>query len=189
MILLVILLAFVLTGVAIMIKAKGSVGEFVYLLVLGTKVKGTEPTSILRDRIHAAHAYLKEHPDVICIVSGYRSGKGEISEAECMRRELVKLGIHAQRIWMEPKATTTVENLEYALALIEEKTGGRPEVLGILSTESHLYRANMFAKRRGIRAVLVPAKTGSPCDFVVHFIREIIMVWYFSMINFGRKRT
>ena len=188
MILFAVLLVFVMTGVVIMIKAQGSRGEFGYLLVLGTKVKGTEPSSILRDRIHAAHTYLKEHPDVICIVSGYQSGKGQISEAECMYRELVKLGIDAQRIWMEPKATSTVENLEYALALIEEKTGGRPQVLGILSTESHLCRANMFAKAQGIDGVLLPAKTSNALDFVVHFIREIIMVWYYSIIYFWRKQ-
>jgi uncharacterized SAM-binding protein YcdF (DUF218 family) len=183
-----VLLVFVMTGVAIMTKAQGSSGEFDYLLVLGTKVQGTEPTSILRDRIHAAYTYLNEHPDVICIVSGYQSGKGEISEAECMKRELVKLGVDPLRIWKEEKASSTVENLEFTLALIEEKTGSRPDVLGILSTESHLLRAEMFAKRQGIRRVLLPAKTCRTSDFLVHLCREIIMVWYYSIIHLGRKR-
>lgn len=189
MILFVILLAFLITVIAIMIKAKGSDGEFRYLLVLGTKVEGTEPSSILRDRIYAACAYLQKHPDVIGIVSGYQSGKGEISEAECMRRELVKLGIAPERIWVEEKASTTVENLEFSLELIQEKTGDRPDNLGILSTESHLLRAEMFARTQGIRAVMLPAKTAHIGDFVLHLSREIIMVWYYSIIHLGRKRT
>lgn len=189
MILFVILLAFVITGVAIMIKAKGSNGELTYLLVLGTKVEGTEPSRILRDRIHAACAYLQEYPDVICIVSGYQSGSGEISEAECMYRELVELGINPERIWMEEKASSTVENLEFSLALIQEKTGSRPDILGILSTESHLLRAEMFARAQGVKAVLLPAKTSHARDFVLHLNREIIMAWYYSIIHLGRKRT
>ena len=188
MILFAVLLVFVMTGVAIMTKTQGSSGEFDYLLVLGTKVQRTEPTSILHDRILAAHAYLKAHPDTVCIVSGYQSGKGEISEAECMKRELVKLGVDPSRIWKEEKASSTVENLEFTLALIEEKTGSRPDVLGILSTESHLLRAEMFAKRQGIRGVLLPAKTCRTSDFLVHLCREIIMVWYYSIIHLGRKR-
>ena len=184
----VLLLAFLFTGGAILQKAKGTSGEFAYLLVLGTKVDGIEPSGMLRDRINAAYSYLSQHPDVICVVSGYQSGQGEISEAECMYRELVKLGIPPERIWMEEKAGSTAENLEFSLALIEEKTGKRPDTLGILSTESHLLRAEMFAGAQGIQAILLPAKTGHIGDFVRHLTREIIMVWYFSVIYLWRKR-
>lgn len=177
----VVLLAFVITGILIVAKAKGSQGEFDYLLVLGTAVEGTEPSSMLRDRIDAAYVYLESHPDVICIVSGYQSGSGEISEAECMYRELVKRGIDPERIWMEPKASSTVENVQFALDLIEEKTGSRPEKLGILSSEFHLLRAGMFAEEQGIQAVMLPAKTSDTGTFISYFIREIIMVWYYSI--------
>ena len=176
-----IVLAFVITGIVIMVKSGGGDGEFTYLLVLGTAVEGTEPSSMLRDRIDAAYAYLVQHPDVICIVSGYRSGSGEISEAECMLRELVKLGIDESRIWLEPNASSTLENVEFSLALIEEKTGARPESLGILSSEFHLLRAEMFAKERGVKAVMLPAKTSDTGTFVSFFLREIIMVWYYSI--------
>lgn len=175
-----ILLAFVTTGIVIMVKASGTSGEFEYLLVLGTAVEGTEPSSMLQDRIHAAYTYLEAHPDVICIVSGYQSGKGDISEAECMYRELVELGIDEGRIWMEPNASSTVENVEFSLDLIQEKSGSRPEKLGILSSEFHLLRANMFAKEQGVEAVMLPAKTSDPGTFVSFFLREIIMVWYYS---------
>lgn len=176
-----ILVAFVATGAIIMVKAKGTDGEFAYLLVLGTAVEDTEPSSMLRDRIQAAYAYLEAHPDVQCIVSGYQSGSGEISEAECMYRELVELGIAPERIWMEEKASSTVENVEFSLALIQEKTGSRPEKLGILSSEFHLLRANMFAKEQGVEAVMLPAKTSDTGTFVSYFLREIIMVWYYSI--------
>lgn len=178
---LLILLAFLITGIIILSCAGGSNGEFGYLLVLGTSVEGTEPSSMLRDRIQAAYTYLEAHPDVVCIVSGYQSGNGEISEAECMYRELTALGIDESRIWMEPKASSTLENVDFSLALIEEKTGSRPEKVGILSSEFHLLRARMFAKEQGVSAVMLPAKTSSKATFLSYFLREIIMVWYYSI--------
>ena len=110
LVLVAVILAFAVTGAVILAHGAGSAGESPYLLVLGTTVVGTEPSPMLRDRINAAYDYLSAHPDVTCIVSGYQAAGAEISEAECMRRELVALGIDPARIWMEPKATSTVEN-------------------------------------------------------------------------------
>ncbi len=180
-ILVLILLAFAVTGAVIMANAAGTPGEFQYLVVLGTTVEGTEPSPMLRDRINAAYDYLTAHPDVTCIVTGYQSGNGQISEAECMYNELTKMGISPDRVWMEPNAASTLENLDFSLALIEEKTGARPARIGILSSEFHLLRASMFADEYGIEAATVPAKTTDLPTFLYWFTREIIMVWYYSV--------
>lgn len=175
-----LLLAAVLaTGVAIWHGGRGTAGDFSYLLVLGTKVDGEKPGNMLRDRIDGAYAYLTAHPDVTAIVSGYQSGKGQISEAECMRRELTALGIAGDRIWVEDQASSTKENLRFAMELIERKTGYRPEILGVLSSEHHLFRAGLLAKRQGIKTVLIPAKTTKLSVFIPNFLREIPLVWYY----------
>ena len=180
-ILAVIILAFAFTGAVIMSAAAGTPGDFQYLVVLGTTVEGTEPSPLLRDRINAAYDYLTSHPDVVCIVTGYQSGSGEISEAECMYRELVKMGIPEDRIWMESNASSTLENLDFSLDLIEEKTGSKPERIGILSSEFHLLRASMFADEYGIEAATIPARTTNLPAFLYWFAREIVMVWYYSI--------
>lgn len=178
--LILLLLAMFVTGAMIMNAAAGSRGEFEYLIVLGTTVEGIEPSPMLADRIQRAYDYLKTRPEITCIVTGYQSGSGEISEAECMYRDLVSLGISPDRIWMEPNASSTLENLEFSLALIEEKTGSRPEAIGILSSDFHLFRAGMFARECGVEYFTVAAKTPD-WDFPHWFIREIIMVWYYSI--------
>ena len=175
----VIVVSFAATGVVIMAHADGMEGEFDYLLVLGTAVEGTEPSDMLRDRIEAASAYLTEHPDVICIVSGYQSGSGEISEAACMYRELVERGIEPHRIWMEPNAGSTLENLAFSLALIEEKTGTRPDSIGLLSSEYHIYRACMVAEECGITATGIPAPTRWFTLKLNYFLREVAALWYY----------
>jgi uncharacterized SAM-binding protein YcdF (DUF218 family) len=167
------------TGFAVWQGGREMKGEFSYLLVLGTKVDGESPGKMLRDRIDAAYAYLSAHPDVTAIVSGYRSGTGRISEAECMRRELIARGIAPERLISEENATSTKENLEFAMELIERKTGERPKVLGVLSSEHHLCRAGLLAKRQGIETVSIPAKTAKLSVLIPNFLREIPLIWYY----------
>ena len=167
------------TGVAVWLGGKGTKGEFAYLLVLGTKVDGEQPGNMLRDRIRGAYGYMTAHPDVTAIVSGYQSGQGKISEAECMRRELIRLGIPEERIWIEDQASSTKENLQFAMARIEEKVGVRPEMLGVLSSEHHLCRAGLLAKRLGIQTVRIPAKTEKISVLIPNFLREIPLIWYY----------
>ena len=182
-----LLLALLLTAMfvtGVMIMTFGSAQPAIlpqYLLVLGTTVEGTEPSPMLRDRINAAYDHLTENPDVICIVSGYQSGIGQISEAECMYNELTEMGIDPDRIWMEPKASSTVENFNFSLALIEEKTGSRPQWITVLSSEFHLLRASTFARDCGVNATYVGAKTSDFPTFLFWFIREIFLVWYYSI--------
>ena len=178
-----IVLAFSATGAVIMHCAAADAGEFQYLLVLGTVVEGTEPSAMLSDRIRAAYNYLTAHPDVICIVSGGKGDEVNLSEAECMYNELVELGIDPARLLMEDRATSTVENFQFSLALIEEETGVRPETLGVLSSEFHLYRARMFARQEGVTPIAIPAKTSDIASFVTYFLREIPLVWYYTLMG------
>lgn len=177
-----IIMVFSVTGVVIMHGATADEGEFQYLLVLGTVVEGTEPSPMLADRIQAAYDYLTAHPDTICIVSGGKGDEVNLSEAQCMFNKLTEMGIDPDRIWMEDQATSTIENFQFSLALIKEKTGVRPEKLGVLSSEFHLFRARMFAQAEGVMPIAIPAKTTDTATFVQYFLREIPLVWYYTLI-------
>ena len=175
-------LAFVVTGAVILGASSADDGEFRYLLVLGTEVHGHEPSPMLADRIRGAYDYLTTHPDTICIVSGGKGDDVNLSEAECMYNELVEMGIAPERILMEDRATSTVENFRFSLTLIEEETGIRPETLGVLSSEFHLFRARMFAREEGVTPIAIPTRTTDPGMFMSYFLREIVMVWYYTLI-------
>lgn len=101
-----------------------------------------------------------------------------------MHDELVKLGISEDRIWMEDKSTSTDENLRFSLQLIEEKTGERPKKLAFLSSEYHLLRASLMAKKLGVEFEGVPAKTSNVTQLINHAMREVAGVWHFYI--FGR---
>ncbi len=173
------------TTEAIILKASfGSPRETVeYMVILGAKVNHNGPSVSLWDRICGAYEYLEAHPDVTAIVSGGQGTDEPITEAECMYRELVNLGIDPKRIWIEDEATSTWENLNFSLDLIEEKTGTRPEKLGVLSSEYHLFRASLFAKKCGVDFVGIPAQTSRIAQKINHFMREVAGVWHYLLLG------
>ncbi len=154
-----------------------------YLLVLGAKVRVTGPSASLWDRIYAAADYLEAHPDTIAIVSGGQGADEPWTEASVMFTELVNLGIEPDRIWQEDKATSTWENINFTLDMVEEKTGQRPETLGVLSSEYHLFRASLFADACGVDFVGVPARTSRISQMINHFMREVAGVWHYLLLG------
>lgn len=154
-----------------------------YIVVLGAKVNGTSPSLTLSERIDAAYDYLIAHPDTIAILSGGQGSDEGISEAECMFRELTAKGIPQERLWMEDQATSTWENLQFSLAIIQEKTGSTPNRLGIVSSEFHLFRAGLFAKDCGIEAVGIPARTGWLSIRINYYLREVAGVWHYLILG------
>lgn len=154
-----------------------------YMVVLGAKVNPFGPSVSLQDRIDKAYDYLNEHPDVIAVVSGGQGNDEVMSEAQCMFEELTQMGIDPQRIWMEDKASSTDENMRFSLDLIQEKTGQRPTKLAILSSEYHLFRASLMAKKLGLEFVGVPARTTRPSQLINHCMREVAGVWHFILLG------
>ena len=153
-----------------------------YVVVLGAKVNRHGPSVSLWDRICGAYEYAEEHPDTVLILSGGQGTDEPITEAECMYRELVELGIHPSRLRMEDEATSTWENLKFSLDLIEAETGTRPDKIGVLSSEYHLFRASLFAKACDVEFVGIPARTSRWGQRINHFMREVAGVWHYLIL-------
>lgn len=173
------------TTEAIIIRSSaGAPGENVdYMVVLGAKVRPDGPSVSLQDRIDAAYEYLTAHPDVVAVVSGGQGNDEHMTEAQCMYEELTAMGIEPERVWMEDQASSTWENMHFSLNLIEERTGSRPEKLGVLSSEYHLFRASLFARRCNVEFVGIPAHTSRLSQRINHFMREVAGVWHYILLG------
>ena len=156
-----------------------------YLVVLGAKVNQNGPSLALRNRIDAAYDYLTAHPDTIAILSGGQGPDEPMTEAKCVFNELVARGIDPDRLWLEGNSTNTWENLKFTRDLLEENTGSVPGQIALVSSEFHLFRAQLFARRFGFETVGVPARTTLPLLKVNYFLREAVAVWYYLI--FGGK--
>ena len=115
-----------------------------YIVVLGARVFGTEPSPILQYRIDAAYDYLMENPETTAIVSGGQGENEDISEAECMARVLLERGIPSERILLEDKSTTTAENMAYSRELMTKKD----PTVGIVTNNFHVFRSVCIARKR-----------------------------------------
>ena len=127
------------------------------LLVLGCHVRGTQPSLMLSERLKAALKYMNEHEDSVAILSGGRGSDEDISESQCMYNYLTDNGIKPERLYMEDRSTSTIENLEFSYEIINKN--GLNDTIAIVTNEFHICRASMIAKKLGLVTYAIPAHT------------------------------
>ena len=143
-----------------------------YIVVLGARVNGREPSGALRNRIDAAADYLEANPDTIAVLSGGQ-GKGEdISEAQCMYDRLTAAGIDPGRLIMEDQATDTSENLTYSRRFIPEDAS-----VGLVTNNFHIFRSLALARAIEWDVEGVPVET-TLLSMPHYLMREFIGVAY-----------
>ena len=140
-------LGVVLSGFMLSAAAKEPLADGT-VVVLGSRIYGDRPSRMLGDRLRLAADYLKENPDLNCVVAG-GLGKGETyTEAYVMQKYLVeKCGIDPARIACEGASTDTRENLLYSMKIIEERGWSRSVVTA--TQIFHQYRARRWAQQAG----------------------------------------
>lgn len=143
------------------------------VVVLGALVRedGT-PSGSLRERIDAAYEFLSGDPDMVCIASGGQGENEPMSEAECIRSELVRRGIEPERIRLEDRSTNTGENLVNSFALLPD-TALR---VGIVTNDFHVYRALALGRSLSeLELFGVPARS-TVFGFIHYSMREFFAV-------------
>ena len=152
-----------------------------FLLILGCRVRGDKAEQTLMMRIEAAAEYLKKHPDVIAIPCGGIVHDDQTkSEAEVIAENLVAMGIDNERIILEDKSLTTVQNFVNAKKIIGEMNKSEGSI-AFLSSDFHLYRASVIAKKCGVKAESVAADSPSELK-IKNYIREFVC---FPALLFG----
>ncbi len=150
-------------------------GKKDFLFILGCRVRGNEAEETLRMRAEKAAEYLKEHPETVAIAcGGIVHDDQNISEAQAIEEILISKGIEKERIIREDKSTTTVENFKNAKKII----GGENCTLALLSSDFHLMRANLIAKKAGLSCQTVSAPSPKK-EKIKNYIRE-----FFALIIF-----
>ena len=152
------------------------ISKLPYIIVLGAKVNGTVVSESLRRRLDAAAVYLQENPDTQVIVSGSKLNGELITEAEAMMRYLADRGIDERRILKEENSYTTKQNLILSRELMEDKAAA----VGIVTSNYHIYRSLVYAKRLGYKEVTGIPASCHPVLFVNYMTREffaVIKIW------------
>ncbi|MEG1790434.1 MAG: YdcF family protein [Oscillospiraceae bacterium] len=154
-----------------------------YLVVLGAGLHGDVPSLSLTDRLDAALDYLNAHPETVAVVSGGQGPGENMTEAEAMGIWLEARGIAPERIILEPRATSTEENLAFSFDLIRARGDEPSGNTAIVTSEYHLYRAKLMAERQGAAVFGVAGRTSMPSLALNYFIREGFAVAYYKLLG------
>ena len=157
-----------------------------YLMILGTVVVGEgEPSKQLTERIERAITYLNSHKNAkaVCCGGCFRKGQ-KLSEAEVIKRFLLRGGINESRILLEDKSTTTYENFEFALNIVENDSGKpvKNNKIAFLTSDYHIFRSGIIAAESGIDDVL-KVTADSKCEIFKRYLRE-----YFVSYDLAYRR-
>ena len=151
------------------VASKGNLkGEPDVLLVLGCRVRSEKAEETLEMRIERAAEFLKENKNTVAVACGGIVHKDQFrSEAEVIYEGLTERGIEKERIILEDKSKTTAQNFINAQKLLDLEN----KRVAFLSSEFHLMRASMIAKRCSLECSTVAAPSPKRLLFK-NYLRE-----------------
>jgi len=127
------------------------ISEIDAIIVLGAGIWGNQVSPQLELRLKTAYEILNENEHIIAVVSGGQGPDELISEAEAMKKYLIKLGINENRIYIEDQSTSTIENITYSINILKGYKLNSTDI-AIVTTDFHMFRAKMLLRRMGIKA-------------------------------------
>lgn len=134
------------------------VGKAPYVVVLGSGLTGDKPGAILEGRLNVAIEYLNTYKDAKVICSGGQ-GVGEIiPESFAMKSYLLSKGIASDRIILEDKSKTTIENLVNTKKIL---TGLKQEhsKIVIATSSFNILRVKIIAHELDLNAKYIGSTT------------------------------
>ena len=134
--------------------------EFVVVLGSGLLDGGRVPPLLASrlDRGYAVYRALAARGgDPVLLVSGGKGSDEQVSEADAMAGYLAARGFPADRIYREDRSANTEENLANSQAIMDRLRPGATCV--IVTSNYHVFRTAMIARRIGIRGQVTGART------------------------------
>ena len=134
-----------------------------FVIIHGCKIgKDGRPLPLLRGRIDRALAFAKRQEEktgkqLIFIPSGGQGQDECISEGQCIADYLSKQGVPPERMRIEERSVSTLENMEFSKAIIDrEKHGAK---VAFSTSNYHVFRSGVLAKKAGLDAQGMGSKT------------------------------
>lgn len=116
------------------------------VIILGAHTNGLIPGSSLMTRLNVGSQILKNNPEAVCIVTGGQGENETETEAAAMLHTLKFYGIDPARIYIEDKATDTIENLTFSAEIIENEGLDDLPII-IVTNKFHIGRARILAEK------------------------------------------
>jgi len=141
-------------------------------IVLGASLWDNKPSPGLIERLDQALSLYRSHVFGRFIVTGgLDAGGAVLTEAEGMRNYLLQQGVPADRIVVEPSATSTYENLKFSQIIMRER-GWRTAV--IVTHQYHGSRSLDIAEALHYERPQVSVTHSKVMNMAYHRSREVL---------------
>ncbi|MCP3798106.1 YdcF family protein [Allokutzneria sp. A3M-2-11 16] len=153
----------------------GHRGRTDFIVVLGAGLKGDEVPAQLAGRLDKAREVAASFPEAMIIVSGGRGPGASISEARAMADYLISRGVPSNRVVLEEKSRTTLQNLIFSGEMMAEREPGYRCV--VVTSNYHVLRAAAFARRAKVTGHVVGAPIARyfwPSAFLREFVAILV---------------
>ncbi|MCP1638912.1 uncharacterized SAM-binding protein YcdF (DUF218 family) [Streptococcus gallinaceus] len=159
-----------------------------YIVVLGSGLIGDKIPPLLEQRLEKGIFYYEKfdkRPNII--VSGGQGSDETISEAQAMAQYLLAKGIKQEKLLVENKSTTMLENLTFSRRLVVEKIKGTPRFL-VVTNSFHSLRAGIYMRKLGLKGRSVGSKTAFyylPSAWLRETIGLVVIYWKWHVVIVG----
>lgn len=130
-----------------------------YIVILGAGLHGDVPSLTLLQRLRRGVELAELQPETKIVVSGGQGPGETVTEASAMKKYLVNNGVNADRIIMEEKSTSTLENLVFTKNVIRQTDEREALAITIITSDFHMFRSKHLAEKVGFKAYGYPSET------------------------------
>ena len=199
------ILIFIITSIQISLSLpKEDEPGLDFLIILGTKPDLEKKGSECKYRLDKAIEYIDNNPDTIIVISG---GVGRDKKIESMEMAdyLIKNGIDKNNILVEIQSHNTRQNLIYSKALIDRynsdikrrtditivndmgpvlEVEDKPQTIGILTNDFHIFRSMLIAKRVGYTQVYPISARSNRVLYLHMLVRETFAIFKYKFLEY-----
>jgi uncharacterized SAM-binding protein YcdF (DUF218 family) len=158
-----------------------------FIIVHGAWLKEGKVSPLLAGRVDKAIWFYQEQkkratPPKL-ILSGGKGSDELRSEAVAMAEYAMDKGIPQSDILLEDQSETTLQNIEYSKKLMDELSGGAPYKCLYVTSNYHLLRTGIYARKTGLRTIGLGSKTA------LYYLPVALIREYIAYVYLYRKRN
>ena len=156
-------------GRVVMTGALANPGDVKNVIVLGLALEDGKPAPDLIRRVETAKAYGETHPDAVLILTGGNATENSLTEAAVMRELLAERGFPEERMILEDKANSTVQNFRNVGKIIDP---AQPVI--VVTNDYHMNRAAATARGAGFSQVHTLSAPSDPLRYGANVMWEVV---------------
>lgn len=159
-----------------------------YIIILGSGLIGDKIPPLLAQLLEKGKMmYEKFNHTPKIVVSGGQGTVETLTEADAMAQYLRRSGTSKEDVIVERQSTTTLENLRFSKAILDEKREKNYRCL-VVTNSFHSLRAGIYMRKLGLKGRSIGSRTALyflPSSWIRETLGLIVLYWKWHAVFLG----